>query len=122
MARRNARTILWIDDAPVASIYNRLRCRCTSRQRKEVPVVFTVSVLKPKAELKVPVVRLSRALNPSAVLKPGKANCGVTPSAGVSACALGKSAKPASTSGMTSRVVVLSFINGFMIWFFLFPR
>jgi hypothetical protein len=66
------------------------------------------------------VVRLSRALNPSSVLKPGNS----APANGdmvsaFSACALGKSAKPASTSGMTSRVVVLSFINEFMIWFFL---
>ena len=51
------------------------------------------------------------------MLKPGNSakTAGDMVSAGVSACALGKSAKPASTSGMTSRVVVLSFINGFMI-------
>jgi len=69
-------------------------------------VVFTVSVLKPKAELKVPVVRLSRAFNPSAVLKPGKANCGVTACACVSACALGKSAKQVSSSGMKSKPLI----------------
>ena len=59
-----------------------------------LPLVLSVSAIEPKAELLVPVVLLSKAANPSNVFVPTKGN-GVTAN-GVSACALGKSAKEAT--------------------------
>jgi len=70
------------------------------------------SASNPAAVLLVPVVRLKRALVPSAVLPPGYPPSGG--GGGRSACVIGASPKQAKTTRVAG-VVFLSWINGFRV-------
>jgi len=63
---------------------------------------------KPNAELNWPVVRLPRALCPSAVLPPGKA---VSGAAGSTACAPGINPKQTSADRTVVNIIFLFFIT-----------
>jgi hypothetical protein len=78
--------------------------------------VLLRSASKPTAVLNVPLVRFKRAFCPSAVLPPGKAGLGTGASGGLTACAIGQSAKQPISSAMTNQP------RGGDAWFVRFPR